>query len=202
MRSNSILALLIPVLSVIMLAACSGGHKKTVMPGDKYPAVYVALDSLPMNVEVNAKADCRLVSRHDEYAFYNLNYPEYGAEGTIAVTMVDSARLIPAMSRYLTIMELRADTICEINESLPGSDIKRWVFVHPAGKEQIQWMATDSATMYVAGSMRFAAASDSTIDLSAPIANVKADILHMVDNLKKKNCLTRLPECKEIMSVM
>ncbi|MCM1077131.1 MAG: hypothetical protein NC411_07210 [Bacteroides sp.] len=171
-------------ISILLLAACSGVQQKTIVPGDLYPPEYVTLDSLPMNVEVNAKADCRLVSRHDEYAFYNLNYPEYGAEGAIAVTMVDSARLLPAMARYLTIMEMRADTICEIDESLPGSDIKRWVFVHPAGKEQIQWMATDSLTMYVAGNMHFAAASDSTVDLSGPIANIKADILHMVDNLR------------------
>ncbi len=91
------------------------------------------------------------------------------------------------MNRYFAVMEMRADTICDIIENDSPAGIHSWIFVHPAGKEQLQWMATDSATMYVTGRVKLQAAADSTIDITPAIENIRADITHLINNLKPDN---------------
>ncbi len=48
-------------------------------------------------------------------------------------------------------------------------------------------MATDSATMYVTGRVKLQAAADSTIDITPAIENIRADITHLINNLKPDN---------------
>lgn len=162
---------------------CAACNSKTSMPGDRYPADYVAIDALPYNIQVNSKAVWSLKDSFPEFRTITLAYPEYQAEGILTVVMVDSARLIPAMSRYLTLMEMRADTICDIYDTTNPAGIRTWVFMHPYGKEQLQWMATDSSSMYVAGNIHFAAATDSTVDITPALKNIREDIVYMIDNL-------------------
>lgn len=174
------------ILTALTLICCGKVEKKQ-MEGNLYPSEYKTLGSTPYNIQVNKHALCQPTDSQSEYQAYKLEYPAYEASGSLIIVSVDSARLIPAMSRYLVMMEMRADTICEIDEKTNGSGVKRWVFVHPKGKEQIQWMATDSMSMYVAGNIHFEAAKDSTIDIAPALENIRTDIVHLVDNLSVSN---------------
>ena len=175
--------LLVIIASVILLSACKSGNTET-MPGDLYPPEYTVAECMPYNVEVNKRAFYQLIDSFAEFRTMSISYPEYGAEGRLSVVMVDSARLIPALDRYLALMETKSDTIREIDERRVAGGITRWVFTHPHGQEQLQWMATDSMTMYVAGNIRFVSASDSLIDITPALENIRMDIIHLVDNLK------------------
>lgn len=175
--------LLVVVVTAMLLAAC-GSRQPVAMPGDLYPPDYTVAECLPYNVEVNRHALHHLMDSFAEFRTMRISYPDYDAEGTVSVVMVDSARLIPALDRYLALMETKSDSIREIDERRVPGGITRWVFTHPHGKEQLQWMATDSSTMYVAGNIRFAAAADSLVDITPALENIRADILHLVDNLR------------------
>ena len=171
-------------MTAAILSACGNTSKPKPMAGDLYPPEYTSVSNLPFNVELNSRAVHQIVDSQKEYRTISIAYPDYGAEGRISVVMVDSARLIPTFSRHLVMMELRADSVRDIDEVRRNSGaITRWVFTHPGGREQLQWLATDSLTMYVAGSIHFEAAKDSTVDITPALANIKADILHLVDNL-------------------
>lgn len=166
--------------AVVLLAGCTGKHK---MAGDRYPAEYTTIDSMPYNIQLNSHAQWEKTSTYPDYTSLKLSYPEYEADGILTVVMLDSARLLTTMDRYLERMEMRADTIGDIIDIVNPAGIQTWMFVFPGGKEQLQWMATDSMTMYVAGNIHFKAASDTTVDITPALDNVKADIAHMLKNL-------------------
>lgn len=175
---------LLPIFASATLLAACGSPKPTPLAGDLYPPEYTSVTGLPFNLELNSHAIHEMVDSQKEYRTFSIAYPEYGAEGRISIVMVDSTRLIPTFSRHLVIMELRADSVRDIDEVRRNrGKITRWVFTHPGGKEQLQWLATDSLTMYVAGSIHFEAANDSTVDITPALNNIKADVLHLVDNL-------------------
>lgn len=170
--------------AVMLLTACGGHRQAEMLPGDLYPAEYVTLESVPYNVQVNRRAVTEVIDSQADYRTIRLSYPDYGATGVIVAVMVDSARLMPTLKRYVYQLEIQGDTIVEA-EQRTGGGIHGWLFVHPAGKEQIQWLATDSTSMYVGGRLHFEAAHDSTVDISAALDNVRADIRHLINNVSK-----------------
>lgn len=178
---------LLPIFFITMLLGACGmsNPKPTPMPGDLYPAEYVtAFDELPYNIQFNKRAEYHYIDSQKEYRTINLAYPDYEAEGSIALVMVDSARLLPTIERRLRLLEMRSDTSCVIETSRNASGIRYWVFIHPKGKEQIQWMATDSLSMSFSGGIHFVAATDSTVDITPALENIKTDLRYLLDNLK------------------
>lgn len=170
--------------AAIALTGCGGRKEVKTLPGDLYPAEYVTLESVPYNVQVNRRAVTEVIDSQADYRTIRLSYPDYGATGVIVAVMVDSARLMPTLERYVYMLEAQGDTIVEA-EQRSSDGIHGWLFVHPAGEEQIQWLATDSMSMYVGGRLHFEAARDSTVDISAALDNVRTDIRHLINNVNK-----------------
>lgn len=178
--------LLITIISVAaVMISCTEG--KTKLPGNLYPAEYTVIEGMPYDIQLNSHTTWERTDSYPDYSCLNFRYPEYGADGFLTAVTLDSARLLNTMNRYFAIMEMRADTICDIIENDSPTGIHSWIFVHPAGKEQLQWMATDSATMYVTGRIKLQAAADTTIDITPAIENIRADITHLINNLKPDN---------------
>jgi len=178
-------SLVIPASALAIMAGCSDG--KTKLPGNLYPAEYTVVEGMPHNIQLNSHSTWERTDSFPGYSSLNFSYPEYGADGFLTVVMADSAKMLKAMNHYLEIMEMRADTTCDIIESRSPNGIYSWIFIHPSGKEQIQWMSTDSVTMYAGGRVHLKAASDSTIDITPALDNIRIDIEHLINNINPIN---------------
>lgn len=175
--------LLFIALTSALLLAC-GGSTKTPMKGDLYPPEYeAAFTDLPYNIQFNKRAEYHYLDSQSEYRTIRLSYPDYQAEGNIAVVMVDSARLIPTIERSLRHLEINSDTAYTIESDHPEGGLRHWLFVHPNGKNQMSWMATDSSTMFLSGYIHLEAATDSTVDITPALTNIQTDITHLLNNL-------------------
>lgn len=164
----------------ILATACSN-HKQ--LPGDLYTAEYVLASGMPYGIQVNRNIQWERADSFPDFRTMKFSYPLYDADGFLTVVMLDSARLMKTMDRYLMYLELQSDTICDIDEKHNPNNIHSWIFNHPRGKNQLQWMATDSLSMYVAGYVHLKAANDSAIDISPALANIQADIAYMLEHL-------------------
>lgn len=167
--------------TLLILSACDSKQK---LPGNLYQAEYEKVEGMPYNIMLNKHAEWERTDSFPEFRTLKLSYPLYEADGILTVVMVDSARLLSTMDRFLYLMEIRSDTSgVDISDHAGKGGVSGWAFTGKGGKEQIQWMATDSSTMYVAGNIHFKAATDSNIDITDALANIKADIAFMLENL-------------------
>ncbi len=202
-KNSTVIALLtmIPVWIVaiiisLSLSECIGKEENYTPRRTAYPrialcdTVYSATSMLPLNFEVNARAEAvRDTARDadDGSQWVNIDYPSYNATVYCTYTPVGPATIGRVIDNRIERISLNiGSATSEMTEFATANDVSAKVIYTPDGTmTPLQFIATDNRSWVLSGALHFHATQKLNADSISPIVKaVNRDIIHTIKNLR------------------
>lgn len=182
------------ILIAVLAASCSGGEKPTFAPRPEayprptlYSPAYIAADSLPLHLELNAEASTSAVHKSDGSVWLDIAYPAYGFTVYCTLSQVTPATIDDAIANRIERIGLNlgegsahaVETFVESESGFEGTVVTSFA----AGSTPVQFIATDSKGWLVSGAA-FTPSPQANPDSIRPyVEALERDILHALSTL-------------------
>ena len=166
--------LLVPVFLLLAIVSCK------VSSSEPKETEYFEADELPCHILLNPAMTLEKISVLPEV--FNATYRDSVSEAILYIdvlTLNDSARVLKAYTNRINMIDRNIDTFIYDIKYVDAGNISVWLMKSPYGRLPIQFAATDSASVMVAGKVKFLASERDT-DI---INNVEQDIVYLMKNI-------------------
>ncbi|MBQ9077282.1 MAG: hypothetical protein IJY31_05505 [Muribaculaceae bacterium] len=157
-----------------------------------YDSVYLPIESMPINIEVNAHTilqEDSLRDNSDGSRWINIMYPGYNATLHCTFTPVNATTVGTVTGNRNERMSLNAgDLTSELTEiTTPHGTTGRILTTPESTVTPLQFIATDNRSWVFSGALYLTRQHTGNIDSIAPILHsVRRDIVHSIRNLRQK----------------
>lgn len=197
-----LLAALLPAALLLAAGGCSGGGgdvptpRRTAYPRiEAYPATYGdASATLPVVMLLNDSARVAVSEHGREATWVDAVYPRYGgAVLRLTVSRLDGDALLQAIANRRERMVLNAGGLPTVVTTLtaPGGLSSEMLTTPAAAVTPLQIVATDSASLLIAGALELPRPDGQNVEQSAEyyapvVTAVERDLLHMAKHLEAR----------------
>ncbi len=167
--------LIIPIILLLAVMGCGTSTQKV------REVEYHESEDLPCHILLNSAMTIEKISVLPDV--YNASYRDSVNDVLLDIdvlTLNDTARVMKAYTNRINIIDKNIDTFYYDIKYVAADSISGWVMKTPEGKLPIQFAATDSASIVVAGKVKFLAAERDT----NVINNIEDDIIYMIKNIR------------------
>lgn len=177
-----------------ILAGCSDGRSKTaaVPRPTAYPRVadpgtrYVTVDSLPVNMSVNAAATVS----HPRPRWLDVSYPDLHVTLHISLTPTSAGEIESVIANRSERIALNVADVSSTGEtSLESDGFSAVIITSPETRSTpLQFLAHDGDSWVISGAAFFSDVTpEASIDSLAPIVSIiERDLIHTLSNLTHK----------------
>lgn len=169
--------LFIPIIILLTVIGCGTSIQNV------REVEYSEAEDLPCHILLNSAMTIEKISVLPDV--YNASYRDNVNDVMLDIdvlTLNDTARVMKAYTNRINMIDKNIDTFYYDIKYVATDSISGWIMKTPEGKLPIQFAATDSTSVVVAGKVKFSAAERDT-DV---INNVEEDIIYMMKNIRVK----------------
>ena len=180
---------IISLVLALFLTACGARQEAPVPRPTAYPRVadpgveYVAVDSLPVLVEVNSAAELTR-PRPD---WLNIRYPDWNVTVHVSLTSVEPAEFERALDNRMQRLHLNIASLSVTDEvEFDTPDFSSVLLSSPDSRSTpLQFIAAGDSTMIISGVAFFENVSpNASVDSLAPVVKyLRRDLTHTLSNL-------------------